>query len=160
MLLGQATIPLHSLGPVGKLLLFPFAVPLFGTLDSLTIINNMWSLWPSAPARQLPTIWPLLHGVLQPISAIFIIFVCSKVSDCGSFNRNIQRLPFFFSLTLGHSFFINLQEHTEELQKKAMSSLFSLVCNMYKVHLMPIKLHSLTLCTALLPFYTISLSVL
>jgi len=32
-----------------------------------------------------------------------------------------------------------LQEHTEDLQNKAMNSLFSLVCSLYKVCLQPEK---------------------
>lgn len=60
----------------------------------------------------------------------------------------------------GTQIFIHLQEHTEDLQNKAMSSLFSLVCSMYKVQLISIKPHSLTLCPALLLFITSLLCII
>ena len=35
--------------------------------------------------------------------------------------------------------FLHLQVHTEDLQDKAMTSLFTLVCSMYKVNMMSFK---------------------
>lgn len=39
--------------------------------------------------------------------------------------------------------FCNCQVHTEELQRKATTSLFPLICSMYKVQLMPQYLKAL-----------------
>lgn len=42
-----------------------------------------------------------------------------------------------------------LQEHTEDLQDKAMNSLFNLVCSLYKVELTSIKSESFVACVLL-----------